>query len=148
MPIGVAVPTDAYAAVRADVLAVLRRLRGDVSVIEGGIVATTDGILISHDLASSSTYGVEPEAVAALAAVNLGLSARVTDTASHGDLQETIIRGSLGQVVTYPAGERALLTLLIGSSSDLGLLHGRARQAAQRVADLVQDIVLKPWPEL
>ena len=56
------------------------------------------------------TYGIEPSGVAALAAVSLGISQRIADTASHGDLRETVITGSFGQVVTYPAGDRALLT--------------------------------------
>ena len=138
---------DASGAVRIEVLAELQKLRHDVEHVEGGIVATTDGLLITHDLMTSATYGVEPEAVAALAAVNLGLSQRVIDNASHGDLAETVIRGSLGQVVTYPAGERALLTILVNTSGDIGLLHDRARRTAQRVADLVQNLDLKPWPD-
>ena len=58
--------------------------------VEGSIVATTDGLVIAHDLGASETYGVEPDGVAALAAVSLGLSQRIADTASHGDLRETV----------------------------------------------------------
>jgi predicted regulator of Ras-like GTPase activity (Roadblock/LC7/MglB family) len=124
---------------RADVLAELQALRRAIDHIEGGIVATTDGLVISHDLSRSETYGIEPEGVAALAAVNLGLSQRITDTASHGHLQETVVRGSFGQVITYPAGARALLTVLVRAGADTDRLHQHARETAGRVADLLTD---------
>jgi predicted regulator of Ras-like GTPase activity (Roadblock/LC7/MglB family) len=124
---------------RADVLAELQTLRRTIEHIEGSIVATTDGLVISHDLSRSETFGIEPEGVAALAAVNLGLSQRIADTASHGHLQETVVRGSFGQVVTYPAGGRALLTVLVRAGADTDGLHRHARETAGRVADLLTD---------
>jgi predicted regulator of Ras-like GTPase activity (Roadblock/LC7/MglB family) len=128
---------EASGSPRAEVLSELRGLRSRLAHVEGSIVATTDGMVIAHDLGASETYGVEPEGVAALSAVNLGLSQRIADTASHGDLQETIIRGALGQVVTYAAGDRALLTVLIRSTVELGGLHAVAREVAERVATLL-----------
>ncbi len=124
---------------RADVLAELHAMRGDFGQIEGSIVATTDGMIIAHDLGATETYGVEPEGVAALSAVNLGLSQRIADTASHGHLLETVIRGSFGQVATYPAGNRALLTLLIKAGAETDGLNLVARQVADRVAELLSD---------
>ena len=118
-------------------LAELHNLRIAISDIEGSVVATTDGMVVAHDLAAAQTFGVEPEGVAALAAVNLGLSQRIADTASHGDLRECVIRGAFGQVVTYAVGDRALLTVLVGASNDLSSLHAEARLVVQRVADLL-----------
>jgi uncharacterized protein len=124
---------------RAEVLAELHAMRADIDQIEGSIVATTDGLVIAHDLGASEAYGVEPEGVAALSAVNLGLSQRIADTASHGTLQETVIRGSFGQVMTYPAGTRALLTVLVKAGAASEGLDVLARQVADRVADLLTD---------
>jgi predicted regulator of Ras-like GTPase activity (Roadblock/LC7/MglB family) len=123
----------------AEVLAELHGLRSRMTNVEGSVVATTDGMVVAHDLAASGTYGIEPEGVAALCAVNLGLSQRIADTASHGSLQETVIRGAFGQVVTYTAGERALITVLTGTGVDLPALHADARQVADRVAGLLAD---------
>ena len=114
-------------------------MRSDFAHIEGSIVATTDGLVIAHDLGATETFGVEPEGVAALAAVNLGLSQRISDTASHGHLLETVVRGSYGYVVTYPAGARALLTVLVRDGVDLEALHLQARRVADRVADQLTD---------
>ena len=124
---------------RAEILPELRAMRDDIYQIEGSIVATTDGMVIAHDLGATETYGVEPEGVAALSAVNLGLSQRIADTASHGNLQETVVRGSFGQVLTYPAGSRALLTVLVKPDVNVEGLHLLARRVADRVAELLAD---------
>ena len=124
---------------RPGVVAELHGMRSDFAHIEGSIVASTDGLVIAHDLGATETFGIEPEGVAALAAVNLGLSQRISDTASHGHLQETVVRGSYGHVVTYPAGGRALLTVLVRDGVDLEALHLQARRVADRVADLLSD---------
>lgn len=126
-------------ATHAEVLGELHGLRTRIPQVEGSVVATTDGMVIAHDLGASEAYGVEPEGVAALSAVNLGLSQRITDTASHGDLQETVIRGAFGHVITYAAGDRALLTVLVRSECDLETLHKDARRVADRVASLLAD---------
>ena len=124
---------------RGDILAELHAMRGDIYEIEGSVVATTDGLVIAHDLGASETFGVEPEGVAALSAVNLGLSQRIADTASHGHLQETVVRGAFGQVMTYPAGDRALLTVLVKAGSSTDGLRVLAHRVAERVADLLAD---------
>jgi uncharacterized protein len=128
---------DGIEAAREAVLDELRRLRGLVEHLEGSIVASTDGLVIAHDIATSESYGVEPEGVAALSAVNLGLSQRVSDTANHGRLRETVIRGTFGQVATYAAGPRALLTVIVGDQGELTRLHEIARVAATQVAALL-----------
>ena len=117
-----------------EVLTLLQGLRARRSEIEGSIIATTDGMVVAHDLSETETYGIEPEGVAALAAVNLGLSQRISDTASHGVLQETVVRGAFGSVITYAAGERALLTVLTRTGADLEALHVDARGVAAAVA--------------
>jgi uncharacterized protein len=133
------VSMEATETTRTEVLAELHGLRAHLDTIEGSIVATTDGLVIAHDIGASEAYGAEPESVAALAAVNLGLSQRITDTATHGELRETVITGALGQVVTYAAGERALLTVLVRSTGGLDSLHEHARRVAGRVAILLTD---------
>jgi uncharacterized protein len=133
---------DGNGAVRNAVLDELRRLRQEATRVDGSIIASTDGLILAHDIAAAEAYGVEPEGIAALSAVNLGLSQRVADTANHGTLQETVIRGAFGQVATYPAGDRALLTVLVRGTEDLGPLHQRARQTAERVAAMLTEFFL------
>jgi predicted regulator of Ras-like GTPase activity (Roadblock/LC7/MglB family) len=122
---------------RTEVLAELHRLRRDLADVDGSLVATADGLVIAHDLGESQTYGVQPEGVAALAAVGLGLSQRIADTANHGELRDMVIRGRLGQVVTYAAGERALLTIIVRATVDLTPLHSYADHLVRRLAELL-----------
>src|SRR5690606_21147741 len=136
---GATVIIDGTGTAHAQVLAELQGLRQRVDRVAGSVVATCDGIVIAHDLGAAETYGVEPSGVAALAAVGLGLSQRMTDTASHGELLETVIRGRLGQVMTYAAGERALLTVLVRGSGEPEGLYEEARRVAARVADALVD---------
>lgn len=124
---------------RTEVLAELHRLRRDLADVDGSLVATADGLVIAHDLGESQTYGVQPEGVAALAAVGLGLSQRIADTANHGELRDMVIRGKLGQVVTYAAGERALLTIIVRATGDLAPLHSYVDQLVRRLAELLDD---------
>ena len=131
--------SDGSVATYDEVLALLQGLRARRPDIEGSIVATTDGMVIAHDLGGTETYGIEPEGVAALAAVNLGLSQRISDAASHGDLQDTVIRGAFGLVVTYAAGERALLTVLSRPVDDPSSMYADAREVAVEVAGILAD---------
>jgi predicted regulator of Ras-like GTPase activity (Roadblock/LC7/MglB family) len=124
---------------RGEVHIELLSFRDALAHVEGSIVATTDGMVLAHDLGGTETYGAEPEGVAALAAVNLGLSQRIADTASHGKLLDTVIRGPFGQVATYPAGPRALLTVLVKAGVDLDGVHELARPLADRIGELLSD---------
>jgi predicted regulator of Ras-like GTPase activity (Roadblock/LC7/MglB family) len=128
---------DASANPQQAVLSELRLLRNQIGQIDGTIVASTDGLVIAHDIAASQAYGVEPDAVAAIAAVNLGLSQRIADTANYGILRETVIRGTFGQVVTYAAGDRGLLTVIVRDLGDLSALNQAARGCAGRLALLL-----------
>jgi predicted regulator of Ras-like GTPase activity (Roadblock/LC7/MglB family) len=124
---------------RTEVLAELHRLREDLADVDGSLVATTDGMVIAHALGRSESYGVQPESVAALAAVSMGLSQRITDSANHGDLHDLSIRGSLGQVVSFPAGDRALLTIIVRSTGDLTPIQARAERVVRRLIELLDD---------
>lgn len=128
--------TEEVPSAPAEVVAQLRDLRARVERVEGSVVATSDGLVIAHDLGVAETYGVEPSGLAALAAVNLSLSLRIADTASHGDLRESVVCGTLGLAATYPVGERALLAVLVRGDEPAGL-HQAARATAARVADIL-----------
>ncbi|TDC47757.1 hypothetical protein E1258_28360 [Micromonospora sp. KC207] len=105
----------------------LRGLRQRRPEVAGGVLAGTDGLLISSDLpATDATH------LAALAAASFGLGHRVADTVRHGAFQESVVFTSRGCVVTYPAGRHALLTLVTGADTDLETLHREAREVAER----------------
>lgn len=115
------------------ILAELRGLRRRLPQVTGSVLAGVDGLLITRDLT-----GADADSIAALAAASLGLGRRFADTAGHGDLQETLIQGSHGQVGLYAVGTRALLAVLVAAQVERDLLHRHARQVADLVGELLR----------
>ncbi|MFI0797251.1 roadblock/LC7 domain-containing protein [Micromonospora rubida] len=118
----------------------LRRRRPEVA---GTVLAGTDGLLISSDLPTTDATHL-----AALAAASFGLGNRVADTVRHGEFQETMVRTARGCVVTYPAGQHALLTLVTAAGADLETLHVEAREVADRAGSVFdrQRTAVVPGP--
>ncbi|MGV9676059.1 roadblock/LC7 domain-containing protein [Nocardia sp. NPDC003482] len=114
----------------AVVLAELRALRERVPRLTGSLVASSDGLLIAHDLPDH----IEPDGMAALAASQLALSYRLATTAHGGGFDEVVVQGSAGHVVVYAAGWSAL-TVLAEPDVNVGRLHLESRPVARAIAD-------------
>ncbi|MDG4764876.1 roadblock/LC7 domain-containing protein [Solwaraspora sp. WMMD406] len=115
------------------IIAELHGLRRRMPEVTGSALAGVDGLLITADLP-----GADADSIAALAAASLGLGRRFALTAGHGELQETVIQGVRGYVAIYAAGSHALLTVLSGAETNLGLLHMEARRVARLLSDLLR----------
>ncbi|MFB7877176.1 roadblock/LC7 domain-containing protein [Nocardia sp. NPDC056064] len=114
----------------AAVLAELKSLRERVPRLTGSVVASSDGLLIEHDLPPH----IEPAGMAALAAAQLSLSFRLASTAHGGGFNEVVVHGTEGQVVIYAAGYTAL-TVLAGPEVNVGRLHLESRPVARAIAE-------------
>ncbi|WP_345700124.1 roadblock/LC7 domain-containing protein [Kitasatospora terrestris] len=114
-----------------EVQAELRGLRARIPHLTGGLVATTDGLVVAHD-----TSGLEAESVAALTAAALGVGARLAEATGHGSFRELLTRGERGYTATYAAGAYTVLTLMAGPETNVGRLHLEARRAGARIAAL------------
>ncbi|KJK55663.1 MULTISPECIES: roadblock/LC7 domain-containing protein [Actinomycetes] len=114
-----------------DVLIELRGLRARIPHLAGGLVATTDGLVVAHD-----TTDLEPEGIAALTAAALGVGARLTEATGRGGFRELLTRGEFGYTATYAVGAFVVLTLLAGPEANVGRLHLEARKAGARIAAL------------
>ncbi|MFF9687423.1 roadblock/LC7 domain-containing protein [Streptomyces sp. NPDC014623] len=127
-----------------DVLDELQRLRARVPLLTGALAASTDGLVVAHDIP-----GVEAEGVAALTAAALGVSIRMADATGRGGFRELLIRGAGGYVATYAAGSSAVLTVLAEDRINVGRLHLEGRRAGARIGELVdaaQDRADRPVP--
>lgn len=122
-----------------DIPAELHRLKHRLPSLIGSMVATADGLVLTHDLDS-----VEPGGLAALTAAALGVAARLTETTGAGPFHELLTRGQHGYVATYAAGSAFVLTLVAGPDTNVGLLHFEARQAAERIAQHARAAVRGP----
>jgi len=114
----------------AVVLAELKALRERVPRLTGALVASGDGLLITHDLPGH----IEPDGMAALTASHLALSYRLATTAHGGGFDEVVVHGTGGYVVIYTAGW-ASLTVLADSAVNVGRLHLESRPVARAIAD-------------
>ncbi|MCU7821593.1 roadblock/LC7 domain-containing protein [Kitasatospora sp. DSM 101779] len=112
-----------------EVLSELRGLRATVPHLTGGLVATTDGLVVAHD-----TNGLEPEGLAALTAAALGVGSRLIEASGQGGFRELLTRGEHGYTATYAAGGYVVLTLFAGPDANVGRLHFEARRAGGRIA--------------
>lgn len=114
----------------AAVLAELRALRERVPRLTGTLVASSDGLLVAHDLPEH----IEPNGMAALAASSLSLSHRLATTAHGGGLHEVVVQGSAGHVVIYAAGWTSL-AVLADPEVNVGRLHLESRPVVRTIAD-------------
>ncbi|WP_433659796.1 roadblock/LC7 domain-containing protein [Nocardia sp. CA-128927] len=114
----------------AAVLAELKALRDRVPRLTGTLVASSDGLLVAHDLPPH----IEPAGMAALAAAQLSLSYRLSTTAHGGGFHEVVVHGTEGHVVVYAAGWTSL-TVLAGPDVNVGRLHLESRPVARTIAD-------------
>ncbi|WP_410871620.1 roadblock/LC7 domain-containing protein [Nocardia sp. A7] len=113
-----------------EVLAELKSLRERLPQLIGSLVASSDGLLIEHDLPPH----IEPAGLAALSAAQLSLSYRLANTAHGGGFSEVVVHGTEGQVVIYAAGYTSV-TVLAGPEVNVGRLHLESRPVARAIAD-------------
>ncbi|MFF5263635.1 roadblock/LC7 domain-containing protein [Actinomadura viridis] len=113
------------------VLRELRTLRERFPRLAGSLVASSDGLLIAHDLPPS----IEPASMAALTTSGLALSHRMVEAAHGGAFNEVVVNGVNGYVVVYSAGPTASLTVLAGPGVNVGRLHLESRPVARAIAE-------------
>ncbi len=112
--------------VRAD----LRRIRENVTGVHGSLAATSDGLLVAHDLP-----GLEPTQIAALVATTLALGSRVTLATGRGEFRETVTRGSDGYLAVYAAGSTAIVAVVGTTGMNVAMLHYQVREIVDRIAE-------------
>jgi hypothetical protein len=111
---------------------VIYDMRRSIPELYGVMIASADGLPISHDFPEP-----EAERVAAMAATALGLGKRITERSNLGNLHETVVRGDHGYLVVYSAGENAILVMAGPVTSNLGLMRIEARSTSTMVSKVL-----------
>jgi predicted regulator of Ras-like GTPase activity (Roadblock/LC7/MglB family) len=119
----------------------LRLIRSNVAGIRGSITATTDGLLVAHDV-----HGLEPTAIAALVAAIHAVAVRASLSTECGQLKEVITRGSDGYLAVYAAGGTAVVAVLGTADLNVAMLNFQARKMIERIAAQSADLVRRPLP--
>ncbi|HEU4488179.1 MAG TPA: roadblock/LC7 domain-containing protein [Actinomycetota bacterium] len=110
----------------------IKALRSAVGGIQGVMIASSDGLMLAHDISEE-----ESPRTAAMAATALGLGRRIVQVFEQGQFEETLTRGSDGYLVVYAAGNKGVLAVVAPAKVNLGLLHHEARRVAAHIADII-----------
>jgi len=99
--------------------------------IEASAVVSVDGLTIASALPADT----EEDRVAAMSAAMLSLGDRIASELDRGELEQVYIKGDSGYVILMAVGDEAVLTVLAGEKSKLGLIFLDARRAARDIAE-------------
>lgn len=113
----------------------MRGLREQVTGITDTALAAADGLLIAADTADS----IDPEGLAALAAVSLGLARRTAEATARGSLRRTVTYGSHGCAAVYAVGDTALMVVLGDEGIDVDELHRATQPTLRRIGSILTD---------
>jgi predicted regulator of Ras-like GTPase activity (Roadblock/LC7/MglB family) len=117
----------------------LRLIRDNVPGIRGSITATSDGLLVAHDV-----HGLEPTQIAALVAAMHAVAVRASLSTGCGQLKEVITRGGDGYLAVYAAGGAAIVAVLGTTDLNVAMLNFQARKTIQRIAEHAADLARRP----
>lgn len=121
-------PEQAGPAVEQRTLAQLQRLRNQVSGINGSMVATSDGLLVTYDM-----LDLEPSHAAAVIATMLSVVREAARLMGRGQLREAVVHGSTGYVAVFAVGAEAVLAVLGDRDLNVGMLHYQTREAVRHL---------------
>jgi hypothetical protein len=119
----------------------LRSIRRNVPGVRGGITATSDGLLLAHDV-----HDLEPTQIAALVAALHAVAVRASLSTSCGQLREVITRGGDGYLAVYAAGGTAIVAVLGTAELNVAMLNFQARSAIERIAAHAADLAVTAGP--
>jgi len=117
----------------------LTRIRQNVPGVRGSIAATSDGLLIAHDVSD-----MEPTQIAALVAALHAVAVRATLSTESGDFKDVITRASEGYLAVFAAGSSAIVAVLGTTGLNVAILNYQARSMIERVAEVSGDLVRRP----
>jgi uncharacterized protein len=122
-------PSGTPSAANNRVHAELRALRETVNGVDGSLVATSDGLLVAHDIPN-----LEPTRLAALVSATLSLARQAIRETGRGEFREALARGTAGYLMVYAAGGNAVVAVLADAKVNVGMVQYQARDAIERIA--------------
>jgi predicted regulator of Ras-like GTPase activity (Roadblock/LC7/MglB family) len=106
---------------------VLVNLSQSLFDVQGVLLASSDGLALSHNLPAN----VDPTRIAAMAATAIGLGKRISATLTLGTYDESIVKANDGALYLYSAGQAAVLAVMAGAGANTGLINLESRRAAK-----------------
>ena len=124
---------------RHDLVTEMRDLREQVPGVTGTLLAASDGLLVAADLDSGAEPGVDPDSLAAIAAVSLGIARRVVGLTRQGTLGQAVTHASGGHLAVYAVGDVAVLAVLGDKGLDVDSLNQKSQPALCRLRTILSQ---------
>jgi hypothetical protein len=119
---------------RAELLiSILSELNGSSADIEASAIVSTDGLM----MASLLPANLDEDRVGAMSAALLSLGDRTAKELARGQMDQVLIRGSMGYIVMTYAGTDAVLTVLTKPQAKLGMIFLDVKRAAESVSKII-----------
>jgi uncharacterized protein len=111
----------------------VQELCNSISGVESAVLETYDGLV----LASTLPTGPEEEIIAAVSTATQAAVNRVVKELKQGDIQNTIVLSTSGQIVITDIGGKALLAVIAKRDANLGLISIMSRRAARDIMEVL-----------
>ncbi len=111
---------------------ILDELRSSSTDILGTVLASLDGLVIAHNLATNDPH--EANKLAAMSSALLGISRKVAGTLSSGQLEEINVKGSDKSILIFDVAGQSSLLLIIKKEAALGFVLLEARDKVKKLA--------------
>jgi uncharacterized protein len=118
----------------------LKLIKQNVPGVRGSVAATSDGLLIAHDV-----HDMEPTQIAALVAALHAVAVRATFSTDSGNFKDVITRASDGYLAVFAAGDTAIVAVLGTTAMNVAMLNYQARAMIERVAAIAAGLA-RPRP--
>ncbi len=101
--------------------------------IKAVAVISSDGLMLH-----SNIHDTNPDKVAALSAAVLGLAKKSASEMNFGALSEVQIKGEDATYIILAAGPKKVLTLIVDTRCNIGMINLLAREAAKQLSEQVE----------
>jgi len=101
--------------------------------VESVVLETYDGLV----LASSLPTGPEEEIIAAVSTATQAAVNRAVKELKQGDIQNTVVLSTSGQMILTDIGGKALLAVIAKRDANLGLISVMSRRAARDILEVL-----------
>ena len=119
---------------RSEILhSILSDLNGSTTDIVASAVLSTDGLVMASLLAGD----MDEDRVGAMSAAMLSRGDRITGELRRGELEQVLIKGSLGYVLMTQAGSEAVVTVIAKPDTRLGLIFLDIKRAAESIGKIL-----------
>lgn len=101
--------------------------------VEAAVLETYEGLVLASTLPTST----EEEIIAAVSSATQSIVNRAVRELKHGDIQNTLVLSSSGQIILTDIDGKALLTVIAKRDANIGLISVMSRHIAGDIKGLL-----------